>query len=89
MALRYKEIEAAAADKRQKMLPDGTPNFYAFVRASGSVFWTVRLMVEDKRTNLSIGGVRTIRTNLKFSLHSAPSLQAAAATQRERRSGSA
>ena len=35
------------------------------------------------------GAVRTIRTNLKFSLHSAPSLQAAAATQRERRSGSA
>ena len=37
------------------MLPDGTPNLYAFVRASGSVFWTVRLMVEGKRTNLSIG----------------------------------
>ena len=55
MALRYKEIEAAAADKRQKMLPDGTPNLYAFVRSSGSVFWTVRLMVEGKRTNLSIG----------------------------------
>ena len=35
------------------------------------------------------GAVRTIRTNLKFSLHFAPSLQAAAATQRERRSGSA
>ncbi|MDG1207696.1 MAG: tyrosine-type recombinase/integrase [Paracoccaceae bacterium] len=55
MALRYKEIEAAAADKRQKMLPDGTPNLYAFIRSSGSVFWTVRLMVEGKRTNLSIG----------------------------------
>ena len=36
----------------------------------------------------SAGGVRTIRTNLMFSLHSAPSLQAATATQLEQRCGS-
>ena len=55
MALKYKEIEAAAAGKRQRMLPDGTPNLYAFVRSSGSVFWIVRIMVDGKRTNLTIG----------------------------------
>lgn len=33
--------------------------------------------------NIRWGAVRTIRTNLKFSLHSAPSQQAAAATRRE------
>lgn len=55
MALRYKEIEAASADKRQRWLPDGTPNLYAFVRSSGAVYWTVRIMVDGKRTNLTIG----------------------------------
>jgi hypothetical protein len=35
------------------------------------------------------GGVRTMRTNLRFALNPRPSLQAAAATQREQRLGSA
>ena len=35
------------------------------------------------------GGVRTMQTSLRFGLNPPPSLQAAAATQRERRSGSA
>lgn len=48
-----------------------------------------QFQVIRKSVNKTDGAVRTMRTNLKFSLHSAPSLQAAAATQRERQFGSA
>ena len=75
MALRYKDIEAAAAQKRQQMIPDGTPNLYAFVRASGSVFWTVRVMVAGKRTNLSIGRWPDVKADEARRI--APSIKAA------------
>jgi integrase len=77
MALRYKDIEAAAAQKRQQMIPDGTPNLYAFVRASGSVFWTIRVMVDGKRTNLSIGRWPDVKADEARRI--APSVKAAIA----------
>lgn len=75
MALKYKDIEYAAAKKRQQMIPDGTPNLYAFVRTSGSVFWIVRLMVDGKRTNLSIGRWPDVKADEARRI--APSIKAA------------
>jgi hypothetical protein len=55
MALKYKDLEAMAAQQLEVWAPDGTPNLYAFARSSGHITWVVRIVVAGKRTNITIG----------------------------------
>lgn len=55
MALRYKDLEGIAARQEEAWTPDGTPNLYAFARASGSISWVARVVIGGKRVNLTIG----------------------------------
>jgi integrase len=55
MALKYKEIEALANAKAEVWVPDGSPNLYVFVRASGRVTWICRIVIGGKRPNITLG----------------------------------
>lgn len=55
MALTHKQIEALARDPVEKQVPDGTPNLYLHVRASGAMNWLCRITVEGKRVPLTLG----------------------------------
>jgi enoyl-CoA hydratase/carnithine racemase len=58
-----------------------------FCQDHGDVFW--RHAIDRCLPKARDGGVRTMRTSLRFDLNPRPSQQAAAATQREQRHGSA
>lgn len=55
MALTHKQIESFSRNPVEKQVPDGTPNLYLHVRASGSLNWLCRVSVEGKRVPLTIG----------------------------------
>jgi integrase len=55
MPLRYKDLEGISARKEEGWTPDGTPNLYAFARASGNISWVARVVIGGKRVNLTIG----------------------------------
>lgn len=55
MALRYKDLEGIAARQEEAWKPDGTPNLYAFARASGNISWVARVVIGGKRVNLTLG----------------------------------
>ena len=55
MALRYKDLEGISARREEAWTPDGTPNLYAFARASGNISWVARVVIGGKRVNLTLG----------------------------------
>lgn len=55
MPLKFKELEALAASKKDTWTPEGAPNLYAFARKSGRVSWVCRVVIGGKRTNITIG----------------------------------
>ena len=55
MALKHKEIEALAREKRDRQVADGTPNLYLHTRTSGSVNWLCRTTAGGKRVPFTIG----------------------------------